>query len=100
MLRTYGLGQIKPVARPATTATDLEGDIIKVQATLASGPRNQHDHTTWARLLAGPNSFVQMRPSEFKPDEEFVKYLLETENVATVHGSVFGVSPYSLRGGP
>ena len=73
---------------------------MKVQATLASGPRNQHDHTTWARLLAGPNSFVQMPPSEFKPDEDFVKYLLEAENVATVHGSVYRVSPHFLRGGP
>jgi aspartate aminotransferase len=27
-------------------------------------------------------------------DEDFVRYLLETENVATVHGGVYGVSPY------
>ena len=27
-------------------------------------------------------------------DQEFVQYLLETENVATVHGAVYGVSPH------
>ncbi|MEK9673618.1 MAG: pyridoxal phosphate-dependent aminotransferase [Rhodospirillaceae bacterium] len=27
-------------------------------------------------------------------DEDFVSYLLETENVATVHGAVYGVSPH------
>ena len=27
-------------------------------------------------------------------DEHFVRYLLETENVATVHGSVYGLSPH------
>ncbi len=29
-----------------------------------------------------------------KTDEDFVAYLLESENVATVHGGAYGVSPY------
>ncbi len=29
-----------------------------------------------------------------KNDEEFVRYLLETEDVATVHGNVYGLSPH------
>ena len=29
-----------------------------------------------------------------KTDEEFVKYLLEGEGVAAVHGEAFGLSPY------
>ncbi len=33
-------------------------------------------------------------PTLIKTDEDFVAYLLEAENVATVHGGAYGVSPY------